>query len=589
MFRATSYDVLGAAFVPVVFFSIWLAPHTSSATNKPACIERMPEDRESDNGTLCEPEDPCPKEGMCDPGVSYVGSANYGRLSQINLENVGKLQVAWTLSGTEGGGGAIPLVIGDTMYVRSRFNTVAVNLRDQTVRWKYELKWGGDVAPMVCCETVSRSLAYGDGKIFLQSGNSLLALDAKAGKVVWEVPGEGGSPHVIAGKVLMYSPGHQGGDRGHLIAYDAQGGKRLWTAWDAGPDSDRRFDSRTMSWSNGLLAQAGGDFGARRDQVNQFEPIKGTIWGGYAYDGRLKVVYYSIGRPGSLVPGQARGDYGSSMAIFARDLDTGVAKWTFQLAPHDAWDFGNTDDLLLINLLNHGKSIAALVHFDRNGFAYSFDRETGALLRAERFDPAMQWATVVDMKSGRPVFDRAYDSRTNTANVNGAAACADGFTSREHHSASYDRRLGLVVFPTGHRAAATVATGEPTGDLIAWDPTAGNIAWSNHDRISACSSALTTAGGLVFYVALDGYLKAVGNNDGKEHWRFKISSAAAGSPFTYQYNGKQFLGLLSGTERSHGIARISGTGESAPNSRMDPSRSSPNPLDGTLYVFSTSE
>ena len=43
-----------------------------------------------------------------------------------------------------------------------------------------------------------------------------------------------------------------------------------------------------------------------------------------------------------------------------------------------------------------------LAHFDRNGFAYTLDRNTGELLVAEKFDPAVNWATHVDMKSGRP-------------------------------------------------------------------------------------------------------------------------------------------------------------------------------------------
>ena len=81
-----------------------------------------------------------------------------------------------------------PLVIGDTMYIHTPFpnNVFAVNLKDQTFKWKYEPKQDANVIPVMCCDTVNRGLAYGDGKIFLQQADTtLVALDAKTGKVVW--------------------------------------------------------------------------------------------------------------------------------------------------------------------------------------------------------------------------------------------------------------------------------------------------------------------------------------------------------------------------------------------------------------------
>ena len=55
-----------------------------------------------------------------------------------------------------------PLVIGDTMYVHTPFpnNVYAVNLKDQSFKWKYEPKQNTDVVPVMCCDTVNRGLAY---------------------------------------------------------------------------------------------------------------------------------------------------------------------------------------------------------------------------------------------------------------------------------------------------------------------------------------------------------------------------------------------------------------------------------------------
>ena len=112
----------------------------------------------------------------------------YSDLNQINAGNVGKLQVAWSMStGVLRGHEGSPLVIGDTMYVHTPFpnNVFAVNLKDQSFKWKYEPKQDADVIPVMCCDTVNRGLAYGDGKIFLQQADTtLVALDMNTGKVV---------------------------------------------------------------------------------------------------------------------------------------------------------------------------------------------------------------------------------------------------------------------------------------------------------------------------------------------------------------------------------------------------------------------
>ncbi len=100
------------------------------------------------------------------------------------------------------------------------------------------------------------------------------------------------------------------------------------------------------------------------------------------------------------------------MTIFARDLDTGKAKWVFQMTPHDEWDFDGVNEMVLVDVDQGGKKVPALVHFDRNGFGYTLNRVTGELLVAKKFDPAVNWASTVDMKTGRPVVDKKYSPGT---------------------------------------------------------------------------------------------------------------------------------------------------------------------------------
>src|ERR1700755_501945 len=174
----------------------------------------------------------------------------YSKLNQITADNVGKLQVAWTFStgvlrGHEGG----PLIIGNMMYVHTPFpnKVYALDLsKDNQIVWKYEPKQDPNVIPVMCCDTVNRGVAYGDGKIFLhQADTTLVALDAKTGKVVWSVmtddatKGASGTeaPMVVKDKVYVGVSGGEFGVRGWIAAYSIKDGKQVWRASSEGSDS----------------------------------------------------------------------------------------------------------------------------------------------------------------------------------------------------------------------------------------------------------------------------------------------------------------------------------------------------------------
>ena len=522
----------------------------------------------------------------------------YSDLKQINASNVGKLQVAWSMStGVLRGHEGAPLVIGDTMYLHTPFpnNVFAVNLKDQSFKWKYEPKQDTDVIPVMCCDTVNRGLAYADGKIFLQQADTtLVALDMNSGKVVWSVKngdpkiGETNTnaPHVFKDKVITGISGGEFGVRGRLIAYDVKTGKKVWTAYSTGPDAEMLVDpEKTMTWTNGKMAPIGKDSSLKSWQGDQWKLGGGTTWGWYSYDPQLNLVYYGTGNPGTWNPAQRPGDNKWSMTIFARDLDTGVAKWAYQMTPHDEWDFDGVNEVPLVDLEIKGKKVPALVHFDRNGFGYTLNRATGELLVAEKFDPKVNWATKVDMKTGRPVVDKRYSPGTTGPDVNVKDICPAALGSKDQQPVSYDRKSGLFMVPTNHVCmtyepfqveytagqpyVGATLTMYPTpgshggmGNFIAWDAATGKIVWSKPERFSVWSGALTTAGDVVFYGTLEGYVKAVSPRDGKELWKFKTPSGIIGNVFTYQYDGKQYVGILSGIGGWAGIGMAAGLTES---------------------------
>ncbi|HEX4942820.1 MAG TPA: PQQ-dependent dehydrogenase, methanol/ethanol family, partial [Usitatibacteraceae bacterium] len=348
----------------------------------------------------------------------------YSKLTQINAQNVGKMQVAWMFStGVLRGHEGSPLVANGMMYVHTPFpnKVFAIDLDTQKIKWRYEPKQDVAVIPQMCCDTVNRGVAYAEKKIFLQQADStLVALDANNGKVIWSVkngdPKAGAvntnAPHVFKDKVITGISGGEWGVRGFLAAYDINTGKQVWKAYSTGPDNEMLIDpDKTMTWTDGALKPVGKDSSLKTWKGDQWKTGGGTTWGWYSYDKALNLVYYGTGNPSTWNPAQRPGDNKWSMTVFARDVDTGVAKWAYQMTPYDEWDFDGINEMILADINVKGKATKALVHFDRNGFAYTLDRATGALLVAEKYDPTVNWATHVDMKTGRPQVVKQYSTQ----------------------------------------------------------------------------------------------------------------------------------------------------------------------------------
>jgi PQQ-dependent dehydrogenase (methanol/ethanol family) len=523
------------------------------------------------------------------------GMANqrYSELKQINKDNAKTLQVAWTFStgvlrGHEGG----PLVIGDSMYVHSPFpnQVYAINLEDQSIRWKYEPKQDAAVIAVMCCDTVSRGVAYADGKIFLQQADTtLVALDAKTGKEIWKVvtgnPKAGetatNTPHVFKDKVLTGISGGEFGVRGRITAYDINTGKQAWKAFSTGPDEDMLINpATTMTWTDGKMAPVGKDSSLKTWKGDQWKIGGGTTWGWYSYDPATNLVYYGTGNPSTWNPRQRPGDNKWSMTIFARNLDTGEAKWAYQMTPHDEWDYDGVNEMILADIKVKGQNRKALVHFDRNGFGYTLDRVTGELLVAQKYDPVVNWASSVDMKSGRPIVNAKYSTDKNGPDVNSKGICPSALGTKDQQPASYSPKTGLFYVPTNHVCmdyepfAIEYTAGQPyvgstlsmypapdshggMGNFIAWDAGTGKVVWTKPEKFSVWSGALSTAGDVVFYGTLEGYLKAVDNN-GKELWKFKTPSGIIGNVNTWEYKGQQYIGVLSGIGGWAGIGLAAG-------------------------------
>jgi PQQ-dependent dehydrogenase (methanol/ethanol family) len=522
-------------------------------------------------------------------------NTRYSALAQINKSNVKNLQAAWTFStgvlrGHEGG----PLVIGDTLYVHSAFpnKVFAIDLESLKIKWKYEPKQDPSVIPVMCCDTVNRGVAYADGKIFLQQADTnLVALDAKTGKEIWKVkngdPKVGmtntQAPHVFEDKVVTGISGGEFGVQGFIAAYNISDGKLVWKAFSVGPDDQIKFDpDKTMTWTDGKMAPVGKDSSIKTWKGDQWKIGGGTTWGWYSYDPALKLMFYGSGNPSTWNPTQRPGDNKWSMTLFARDINTGMAKWAYQMTPFDEWDYDGINEVILTDQSFKGKERKLLTHFDRNGFGYTLDRVSGELLVAEKFDPKVNWATHVDMKTGRPQVVSKYSTAQNGPDVNSKGICPAALGSKDQQPAAYSPRTKLFYVPTNHVCMdyepfkVEYTAGQPyvgatlsmypapgshggMGNFIAWDNINGKIVKSKPEKFSVWSGALVTAGDVAFYGTLEGYIKAVDANDvTKELWKFKTPSGIIGNVNTWGYKGKQYIGVLSGIGGWAGIGMAAG-------------------------------
>ena len=528
------------------------------------------------------------------PAKDYANT-RYSSLKQINTGNVGKLQAAWTFStgvlrGHEGG----PLVIGDVMYVHAPFPNIVYALdlnNDGKILWKYEPKQDPSVIPVMCCDTVNRGVAYADGKIFLhQADDTLVALDAKTGKQVWSAkngdPTKGqtgtSAPLVVKDKVLVGTSGGEFGVQCSLAAYDANSGKLLWRAYSGGPDDQILVDpEKTTS----LGKPVGKDSSLKTWQGDQWKIGGGCTWGWISYDPQLNLIYYGSGNPSTWNPVQRPGDNKWSMTIWARNPDNGVARWVYQMTPHDEWDYDGVNEMILTDQQINGTTRKLLTHFDRNGLGYTLDRESGELLVAEKFDPRVNWTTGVDMNKnspnyGRPAVVAQYSTQAGGQDHNTTGICPAALGSKDEQPAAYSPDTQLFYVPTNHvcmdyepfrvsytagqpYVGATLSMFPPSGEtnmgnFIAWDGRTGKIVWSNPELFSVWSGALATAGGVVFYGTLEGYLKAVDAKTGKELYKFKTPSGIIGNVMTYMHGGKQYVAVLSGVVGWAGIGLAAG-------------------------------
>ena len=492
----------------------------------------------------------------------------YSPLEDINSDNVQSLGLAWELQlGSLRGLEATPIMVDGVLYFTSTWSRVwAVDARTGKELWTYDPQVPGEWAFNGCCDVVNRGVAVTHGKVISATlDGRLIALDAKTGKLDWEVDTLidrkrpytiTGAPRIAGNKVIIGNGGAEFGVRGYITAYDIDSGKQAWRFFTVpgspdGPFEQPELEMAARTWSRtGAWTTSGGG---------------GTAWDSMAYDPDLNTLYVGTGNgsPWShALRSNGEGDNLFLSSILAIDPDTGRMKWYYQTTPMDNFDFTATQHIILTDLVIDGKPRKVLMQAPKNGFFYVLDRVTGQLISADNYIP-VNWASHVDLKTGRPVRnDTSFYDKTKGAFV---VPWMGG--GHNWQPMSYNPKTGLVYIPAQRvwwRYSATnamqfdemVKDFEKTagadkvfpisGQLTAWDPVKKKPAWTVDQSTLMNGGTLSTGGNLVFQGTPAGTFSAYDALTGKVLKQIQTGTGIIAAPITYKLDGVQYVAVLAG-------------------------------------------
>jgi alcohol dehydrogenase (cytochrome c) len=478
--------------------------------------------------------------------LSYSGSYSAQRhtvLKEIHTGNIAGLAPKWIYH-IEGANRleGVPVVVNGVMYVSKPNEVDALDARAGRLIWQYQRGSAPQRGP-------NRGVAVYANKVYLGTTDAhLIALDARNGSVVWDTKMAEASdgywcpvaPLIVKGRVVIgIAPGDHGMN-GWLDAYDAESGKHVWR-WNAIP---KPGEPGNETWSGDSWKTAGGD-----------------TWLTGSYDPQLNLIYWGIGNPAPDFDGDVRkGDNLYTECMVALDADTGKLKWYFQFTPHDVHDWDSVEIPVLVD--NNGKQL--LVQANRNGYYYVLDRTNGKYVTGKAFVKNLNWADGLTPE-GKPIrvkgveptlqgnkvcpatsgatnwMSPAYNPETNYFYVVAQEGCGISYKAADKF-----RPGGFPYMATGyvespeepwqmHVRAMEVSTGK-----LVWDyPQIGSRRYG--------AGLLSTAGGIVFAGDDQGFLTGLDAKTGKPLWHFNTGSQISASPMAYSINGREYIALMSGS------------------------------------------
>ncbi|MDQ6924797.1 MAG: PQQ-binding-like beta-propeller repeat protein, partial [Candidatus Eremiobacteraeota bacterium] len=472
--------------------------------------------------------------------ASYNGTLDGERFAapaQLTPQNVAGLKpVCQVRLGEKGPLQSGPLVVGDTLFVTTGHTTVAVNAATCALLWRQtHPPKSPDVYP------VNRGAAYLAGRLFRGTPDGrLLALDARTGQVLWDVPV--GDPHLggftssapIAwhGLVFIGLAGGDWGIRGRVMGFDAATGKERWRFYTVpmGKEPGAR------SWHRPATAARGG----------------GATWTSYTLDTAAAELFVPVGNPAPDFAPQARpGDNLYTNAVVVLDANSGALKWHYQLIANDGldYDLGAAPMLYNAGLVPSGGGQRVALG-SKDGHVYAVDRASHQRLfktavttvSAPPTPPTRKGVHACPGPLGGVEWNGpAYDPRTKLIYAGAVDWCGTYTTATKEALARH--KPGMLYYGGSY----TPAPGDTaSGWLTALDAQTGQVQWQFHAPQPIVAGVTPTAGGLVFTGDLAGTFYAFDAASGKALFTYPTRGAIAGGVITYATGGEQYVATTSG-------------------------------------------
>jgi alcohol dehydrogenase (cytochrome c) len=478
---------------------------------------------------------------------------SYSPLKQINASNVKKLVPLWTTSlMNDQGELASPTIYNGVMYVINGKWTFALDVQTGRQIWRTPvvLEEGTTGAPI----TRGAATIY-NGKLFrVTYDNHLVALDMKTGAEVWNQKfadrKEGyyatGAPIVANGVLISGMAGGERTTRGFLDGWDPDSGKKLWRRYTIpapGEPGSETWPKDSDAWKYG----------------------GSPTWRSGSYDPQLDLVYWGTGNAEPYDPHPRAGlDSLFSSSVLAIRPKTGEIACYYQYTPNDVYDVDGTDENLLADIQVGGQLRKVMIQANKNGFMYVLDRTNCSLIAANPY-VKVNWASHVDLKTGRPVLTDVYRRFFAGEEVeiwpsrgtNAVPIAFDPNTGLVYASTWDVPRIQKIAAPrpqvlgadsTGITARILdVKPGDVLGHFVALNPITGQKKWEVPlTDLPGSAGMLATGGGLLFTGKLTGEFVALDTATGKTLWQFQTGSSINATAITYTHNGRQYVSVASG-------------------------------------------
>ena len=332
------------------------------------------------------------------------------------------------------------------------------------------------------------------------------------------------APLVVKDLVVAGVSGGDWGIRGFLAAYNANTGERAWRFWTIPAKGEPGYET----WK-GKDPQFGG----------------GSTWLTGSYDTETDTLFWPTATPYPNTDDRDRpGDNLFSECILALNPNTGILKWHYQFTPHDVHVWDSTEPSVLVNTAYRGRDRKLMLHADRNGFFYVFDRTNGELLLAKNF-VEVNWASGIGA-DGRPQLQPEGD-RSCPEDATNWNATAFSPATRLYYLMALEK-CAPRFSQGGWKAKSEVKPGKKY--VRALDIETGKTVWeiplTGPVEGKRWAGVLATAGGVLIYADPDGDLVAVDQKDGKRLWHIPTNETIKTAPITYTAGGRQYIAIAAG-------------------------------------------